>query len=578
MEPAAINLDVKLALVVDDSDFQRDILSHLLVEQGYKVISANNGLIGVEKYIQYQPDLVLMDINMPVMNGYEAARKIKQCSDKYSLCPLIFVTNESSEHAYIESIEAGGDGILVRPFSSQVFNAKIKSIQRISDLYGQIKLLQQVQDVDVEIAEKLMSDVIEARNFGLDRIGILKKAAALFSGDIQLSALCPNGDVNVLLGDFTGHGLRSSIGAVPLAETFRAMTRKGFSLLDIISQINTQLYQLLPADLFLAATFVTVSSHESSIYIINAGLPDAYVFSAQGEIKHKISSSHPPMGVIDTLLPETKVSVIAVQELDRVILISDGIVEARNKLDQMYDYSRFESAVIKGIRQGNISESVRASVEHFCQDMEQEDDISLVDIPCFGWQQSYQKASSVNDGLSDENKTSLFLASSPTWQWQLSLTGEKLAAVNPIPIVMNHIQEIEGSGEHWLSLQTILTELYTNALEHGVLRLSSELKTYPEGFTQYYHEREVRLKALRSGSIDIAIEYYPLPKGGRLKVKMTDSGEGFEWENVWKSIPSNVVKGIELCGRGIKLVEQLAESLQYFDGGRTVESTYLWAK
>ena len=578
MEPAAINLDVKLALIVDDSDLQRDVLNHLLVEQGYKVISANNGLAGVEKYIKYQPDLVLMDINMPVMDGYQAARKIKQCSDKYSLCPLIFVTNDSSEHAYIESIEAGGDGILVRPFSSQVFKAKIKSIQRISDLYGQVKLLQQVQDTDVEIAEKLMSDVIEARNFGLDRIGILKKAAALFSGDIQLSALCPNGDVNVLLGDFTGHGLRSSIGAVPLAETFRAMTRKGFSLLDIISQINTQLYHLLPADLFLAATFVTVSSHESSIHIINAGLPDAYVFSEQGEIKHKIPSSHPPMGVIDTLLPETKMTVISVQDLDRVILISDGIVEARNKLDQMYDYQRFEKAVKIGITKGNISESVGASVEAFCQGMEQEDDISLVDIPCFGWQQSYQKASSIDDGLSDENKTSLFLASSPAWQWQLSLTGERLAAVNPIPIVMNHIHEIEGNGEHWLSLQTILTELYTNALEHGVLALSSELKKRPDGFTEYYHEREVRLKSLTSGFIEIAIEYFPLPKGGRLKINMSDSGTGFDIESARKNKPDALASDVQLCGRGIELVEKLAESLQYFDGGRTVESTYLWAK
>ena len=262
MEAVAVKVDKKLALVVDDSVMQSNILSHLLVEEGYQVISAGNGLEGVAMYVKYQPDLVLMDINMPVMNGYDAARKIKNFSDQYSLCPLVFVTNESTDYAYIESIEAGGDGILVRPFSPEVFKAKIKSIQRISDLYGQLKRLQQVQDADVEIAEKLMSDVIEARNFGLDRIGIVKKAAALFSGDIQLSALCPNGDVNVLLGDFTGHGLRSSIGAVPLAETFRTMTKKGFSMLDIVTQINTQLFKLLPADLFLAATFVTISSHE----------------------------------------------------------------------------------------------------------------------------------------------------------------------------------------------------------------------------------------------------------------------------------------------------------------------------
>lgn len=210
--------EVKLALVVDDSAMQCKVLSVLLKEEGYRVFTANDGARGVSMYIKYKPDLVLMDINMPVMNGYEAARKIKSLSQN-SLCPLIFITSMDSDQAFIESIEAGGDGILVRPFSPQVFKAKIKSIQRISDLYSQVKKLQQEQQQDAELAEQLMSGVLESRNFALDRIGIVKKPAALFSGDIQLTALSPNGDVNVLLGDFTGHGLRSSIGAIPLAET-----------------------------------------------------------------------------------------------------------------------------------------------------------------------------------------------------------------------------------------------------------------------------------------------------------------------------------------------------------------------
>ncbi|WP_235839739.1 fused response regulator/phosphatase [Cognaticolwellia mytili] len=571
-------LDNKLALVVDDSITQSRVLSHLLTEEGYQVISAVNGLDAFEKYVKYQPDLVLMDINMPVMNGYDAARKIKNHSNHDALCPLVFITNESTDSAYIKSIEAGGDGILVRPFSHQVFKAKIKSIQRISDLYSQLKRLQQEQDTDAKIAEKLMSGVIEARNFGLDRIGTVKKAAALFSGDIQLSALCPNGDVNVLLGDFTGHGLRSSIGALPLAETFRAMTGKGFSLLEIITQINTQLFNLLPADLFLAATFVTVSSHEESIYILNAGLPDAYVFSEEGAIKHKIASSHPPIGVVSTLLSDTQVSVVSVHSSDRVILLSDGIVEARNKLDQMYDYQRFERAVIKGIDRGDVCRNVLASVESFCQGMEQEDDISLVDIPCDGWQQNYALASQVDDSVLGENLTSIYRGLPPVWEWRLSLTGKSLATVNPIPIVMNQIYAIEGDKEHWLSLQTILTELFVNSLDHGVLGLSSDLKVSPEGFSEYYRERKSRLKCLDSGFVDILLEYYPLTSGGRLKVIIKDSGNGFDVVELFKNNVELPDSDMTLYGRGIELVEQLAESLEYFDDGRTVEASYLWAK
>lgn len=566
--------NAKLALVVDDSVLECSLLSHLLSEEDYQIVTAIDGQQGVDMYIKHQPDLVLMNINMPVMNGYDAAKLIKKHSGQYSLCPLIFVADEQTDLAYVESTKAGGDGILFRPFSPEAFKAKIKSIERISDLYAEVKMLQQVQDADVEIAQKLMSDVIEARNYGLDRIGIIKKPAALFSGDIQLSALCPNGDINVLLGDFTGHGLRSTIGAVPLAETFRAMTRKGFSIIDIVTQINIQMYNLLPADLFLAATFVSISSHEESAYILNAGLPDAYIFSIQGDIKHKISSSHPPMGVVKELLPNTQVSIISVLDSDRVVLLSDGIVEARNEYGQMYEYQRFENAVRAGTKSGSISESVLNSVNDFCHGMAQEDDISLVDIPCKGWKQALSFINNFNEreGIDAENEDK------PAWEWRLSLSGPKLATVNPIPMAMSQVNEIEGNGEHWLSLHTILTELFINSLDHGVLGLSSELKSQPEGFAEYFKERELRLKRLDTGFVNIELNYYPLENGGRLKIKLIDSGQGFDLKKYYDKKKQMVNVDLLLSGRGIELVEQLSEYLDYYDEGRVVEASFLWAK
>lgn len=578
MQDIAVKTHTKLALVVDDSAMQCKVLGVLLKEEGYKVFSANDGARGVAMYIKYQPDLVLMDINMPVMNGYEAARKIKSLSQKNSLCPLIFITSMDTDQAFIESIEAGGDGILVRPFSPEVFKAKIKSIQRISDLYSQVKELQQEQQKDAELAEQLMAGVIESRNYALDRIGIVKKAATLFSGDIQLSSLAPNGDVNVLLGDFTGHGLRSSIGAIPLAETFRAMTKKGFTLIEIISQINQQLYQLLPADLFLAAGFVSISSHDESVYVFNAGLPDTYIFDELGEIKHQVSSCHPPLGVMPSLIPDISLKVISVMPSDRVILISDGIVEARNEAGEMYDFERFEKAAKQGVIEKNVSKVVLKSVDDFCKRMPQEDDISLIDLPCDGWQQTFvihSSNSNNDDTLShyiDQDDVDVM----PAWRWNLSLAGERLAHVNPIPMAMNQIQEIEGHSEHWQSLYTILTELFINALDHGVLELSSELKSSPEGFAEYFTERELRLKRLTSGFVEIALSYFPLTSGGRVKVNIKDSGKGFSPKKFISKQATSSESSIKLSGRGIELLEKLCESLEYFDNGTSVQASYVW--
>jgi DNA-binding response OmpR family regulator len=569
------NRDVKLALVVDDSAMQCKVLSVLLKEEGYRVFTANDGAHGVAMYVKYNPDLVLMDINMPIMNGYEAARKIKSLSQANSLCPLIFITSMDSDKAFIESIDAGGDGILVRPFSPEVFKAKIKSIQRISDLYAQVKTLQQEQEKDAELAEQLMSGVIESRNYAIDRIGMIKKAAELFSGDIQLTALAPNGDVNVMLGDFTGHGLRSSIGAIPLAETFRTMTKKGFSLFEIINQINQQLYDLLPTDLFLGAGFASISSHNESVYLFNAGLPDVYLFSDKGEIKHQTSSSHPPLGVLPKLLPDTKLTVVSIEETDRVILISDGIVEARNEQGEMFEFQRFEESVKQGVIQNNVSKTGLKSVNDFCQKMPQEDDISLIDIPCGGWEQILVASQGI-ETFSDQQLSYIDLATESAWHWQLSLSGSRLAAINPIPMAMSQINEIEGHAEHWQSLYTILTELFVNSLDHGVLGLSSDLKESAEGFAQYYKERERRLKNLTDGCIELQISHHPFPDGGRVLIKIEDSGQGFDIKKHYKNKAIKSTDKPMLSGRGIDLVEQLCDRLDFQGKGNIVEVSYVW--
>ncbi len=571
MLAAPDNDQIKIALVVDDSVMQCKVLSVLLNEEGYKVFTANDGARGVEMYIEYQPDLVLMDINMPIMNGYEAARKIKSLS-QHTLAPLIFITSIDTDQAFIESIEAGGDGILVRPFSPDVFKAKIKSIQRISDLYAQVKTLQQAQQQDAELAEQLMSGVIESGNFALDRITIIKKAATIFSGDIQLSAQCPNGDVNVLLGDFTGHGLRSSIGAIPLAESFRVMTQKGFSLFEIVSQINKKLYDLLPSDLFLAAAFVHISSQDATAYLFNAGLPDVYVYNDTGEIKHQMVSTHPPLGVIESLLAGSQLEVISVAPRDRVIMISDGIIEARNSQGEMYGIERFEQAANRGMLTTNIADTVISDVEAFCQGTLQEDDISLIDLPCDGWDIVLNPIAP-----SDMGGTPLYNDGITSgWHWNLSLSGEKLAKVNPVPMAMGHIHAVEGNEEQWQNLYTILTELFVNALDHGILGLQSEIKHEVDGFARYFHEREKRLAQLKSGYVDISLSYQELTTGGQVKIAIKDSGLGFsypEYQAAFKKYDSLNVNA--LSGRGIQLVQQLTDSLEYKENGTLALAEFL---
>lgn len=142
--------------------------------------------------------------------------------------------------------------------------------------------------------------------------------------------------------------------------------------------------------------------------------------------------------------------------------------------------------------------------------------------------------------------------------------------MNPVPHTISHLLEFKYLAPHRQSLFTVLKELYSNALEHGVLGLNSAMKASAEGFSQYYTEREARLAQLEEGWIRIDMEL--LPHNSKLLIRVHDSGTGFDYRH-WK-MQTEGKPG--LSGRGIMLLHALCESVHFTDAGNQVEVAYVW--
>jgi anti-sigma regulatory factor (Ser/Thr protein kinase) len=131
---------------------------------------------------------------------------------------------------------------------------------------------------------------------------------------------------------------------------------------------------------------------------------------------------------------------------------------------------------------------------------------------------------------------------------------------------------IQGTDTHRAEIFTILSELYNNAFDHGILGLDSGLKKTSEGFMQYYMEREERMTTLDDARIRLSISHEPYDQGGRLSLSLEDSGKGFDHHN--KRI--ELTNTVEHSGRGIPLVNTLCEELEYQGDGNVVEAKYVW--
>ncbi|MGY6530757.1 MAG: response regulator [Cyanobacterium sp.] len=122
------NLDNEksLILIVDDLKVNLKLLSYILEAKGYQSNSALNGKDALEKLTVLTPDLILLDLMMPEMNGLEVCEKIKSNPD-YRDIPIIFLTASQEEHHLIEAFELGADDYVTKPFRKPELLRRVKT-------------------------------------------------------------------------------------------------------------------------------------------------------------------------------------------------------------------------------------------------------------------------------------------------------------------------------------------------------------------------------------------------------------------------------------------------------------------
>ena len=141
-------------LLVDDARSVVQVMTSRLVSYGYEVVYAENGKVAVERFSETSPDLVLMDIEMPVMNGFESASRIRalEAQEQWAWTPIIFLTSSDTVQNLVTAIEAGGDDFMSKFVPEPVLHAKMKAMGRIATLRQRLSIanekLQNLADHD----------------------------------------------------------------------------------------------------------------------------------------------------------------------------------------------------------------------------------------------------------------------------------------------------------------------------------------------------------------------------------------------------------------------------------------------
>ncbi|MCL9799337.1 fused response regulator/phosphatase [Pseudomonas sp. AKS31] len=556
-----------IILIAEDSAADRLLLSTIVRRQGHEVLTAANGAEAVDLFRRQPPDLVLMDAMMPVMDGFEAARQIKALAGE-TLVPIIFLTSLTESEALARCLEAGGDDFLAKPYNQVILAAKIKAMDRLRRL--QATVLQQRDLIakhhdyllnEQRVAKAVFDKVAHSGCLSAANIRYLQSPYALFNGDLLLAAYTPAGDMHVLLGDFTGHGLPAAVGAMPLAEVFYGMTAKGYGLAETLREMNAKLKRILPVDMFCCATLLCLSFQRRSVEVWNGGMPDGYLHRIATGERVPLAARHLPLGVLSAQAFDDRTEVHPMAVGDRVFVLSDGVIDTSDASDQLFGVERLQQVFAANREPDRLFEDIEQALRDFRG--EARDDVSMVEV-------SLLEPAQVNPlapVYSDSGQSCPL-----DWSVSFEFRGATLKRFNPLPYLLQLLLEVHGLRGQSGALYSVLAELYSNALEHGVLGLDSSLKRDAAGFARYYQQRNDRLEALQDGFVRVHLQVQPQGEGGRLVIRVEDSGKGFDVARVME----RPLDGVRLSGRGVSLVRQLGHNASWSDEGRSACVEFSW--
>lgn len=561
-------------LITDDNPTNVKLMEAVVRRLGHVPLVAADGLEAIEVFRRESPDLVFMDVMMPNMDGIATVRAIRALpSDKW--VPIIFYSALGRMEDIVRGLESGGDDYLIKPASLQLLRAKINNyanllkFQREAREYSkELENWRAQAEEQSRLGAHVMSRLTDAAGLRDSMVRYFNIPADTFSGDLLCAARAPGGVLNVMLADAAGHGLPAALTAMPVTQAFYSMTAKGFPLSSIAAELNRKLKAILPADRFVAATLASVDIRNQTVEIWNGGNPDALYVNADGSVSNSWPSQHPPLGILPETIFSGMTETIVCQEAGDLVLCSDGLVEAETPTGT---WLGLEGVVrLLGETPGDEDRlaRLRRGLRDHIQADSGRDDIScmLVSVPI---ERRRQVRFSAPGPVSQ--------AAVHEWRLDLIYSAEELRYIDVVPGVLAFASQVTLIKPHQGSLFMVLSELFNNALDHGLLGLDSSIKAQPGGFDAYLAQRMERLEALKDGHISLALHAHQEERRAVLDIFVQDSGPGFDFARFNAEADAQALGEDEdrPHGRGIALVRSLCAHVVYSGTGNKVWARYV---
>jgi len=368
-------------LIVDDTPANLRLLSSILADRGYQVRPVLDGQLALASVAAQPPDMVLLDIRMPEMSGYEVCERLKADPGTRDI-PVIFLSAMDAVEDKVKAFAVGGVDYITKPFQIEEVLARVEAHLTLSRLREQLQRANSKMSRELELAGEVQRSFLPSRLPALDgwEIAVRLEPARETSGDFYDVRLLPGGKVSILVADVVDKGVGAALFMALIwvvirtyAEEYPAQPER------VMSEVNRRLLDDTGAKQFATVFYGVLDPSNGTLTYCNAGHPPALLARGAGQDSpQELGRTGLPIGLFDGALWDQ-----VVVELDHgnlLVAYTDGITEACDPEGAFFDEEGLHTSLRNhlGATAQEIVDSVIADVQHHAGSAPPADDMALL--------------------------------------------------------------------------------------------------------------------------------------------------------------------------------------------------------
>lgn len=368
-------------LIIDDSPANLRLLSQILIEHGYQVRAVTNGPRALESMKVDRPDLVLLDIRMPGMDGFEVCQQIKENAQSRDV-PVLFISALDEIHDKMKAFSVGGLDYITKPFQMEEVLARVRTHLLLWRLQNNLKEANQRMQRELILAAQVQSSIMRKQPSNPPgwQISVKVIPAKLTCGDFLDVIYLPDGRVALLIADVVDKGVGAALFMAMSCALLRTYVHEHPANPERVFQaVNQRILEDTETEQYVTVFLAMMNLESGELIYANAGHnPPIFVHDDANETIESLERTGMALGVLEDVSWEQRG--VQLSPGDTLVLYTDGITDAENPNHEFYGYDRLLKSIQenKGIKAEELQKSILDSVFGFTQEASQSDDIAMI--------------------------------------------------------------------------------------------------------------------------------------------------------------------------------------------------------